>query len=377
MSNNLSYVCEKDMCAGCGLCINTCPVNAITIVDSLKSLNAVINTTKCVKCNRCHNDCPQNTNFVYTEPIKWFQGWIDDEQDRVLSSSGGVGYALAKSVIKKGGYVVSCLLREGEFTFKLVDSENELSGFRGSKYVKSNPTKIYAHIKKKLEEGKTVLFLGLPCQVAGIKKYIGENLGINLITVDLICHGSPSQELLRKFLEQYGIDLRKLNNLSFREKQFFSINADNATICPKQIKDRYTLSFVNGLTYTENCYSCHYAQLGRISDLTIGDSWGTDFLEEEKKGVSLILCQNKKGITLVKSSPIITKQVDLKHAINNNKQLMKPSEVPLKRDDFFKQVSKGQKFNRAVFSSMRNECIKQEVKKLLLPVLKWFFKSKY
>ena len=57
----------------------------------------------------------------------------------------------------------SCMLNKGEFVFELTNSTQRAEQFVGSKYVKSNPKTIYIDIERKLQEGKKVLFVGLPC----------------------------------------------------------------------------------------------------------------------------------------------------------------------------------------------------------------------
>lgn len=369
MDKDNVLVCDQNMCAGCGLCLKICPVNAIRIDDTLYAQNAVIDSEKCIKCNRCHLSCPQNTPVKANKPIEWYQGWIDNSQDRKQSASGGIAYALAKNVIRKGGFVASCLLKDGVFMFMATQDEEELKNFRGSKYVKSDPASVYKSVKKLLKAGKQVLFIGLPCQVAGIKRFVGEGLAENLITVDLICHGTPSIELLKLFLKQYDIDLKKVNMISFREKQNWSISTDIKTIGPRQIVDRYTLAFLSHLSYTDNCYSCKYASIERVSDITLGDSWGTDLTAEEKEGISLILCQSKKGLSLLRDSDIITKPVDLDNAISKNHQLSRPSVAHKYRGHFFKYLDEGKNFNRAVLLCVPMDCLRQYVKRALLPFI--------
>ncbi|MBQ6173913.1 MAG: Coenzyme F420 hydrogenase/dehydrogenase, beta subunit C-terminal domain [Clostridia bacterium] len=369
MYKDEALVCDQNMCTGCGLCINICPVNAISIEDLSYAQNAVIDSAKCIKCNRCHLNCPQKVPVNANKPIEWYQGWIDNSQDRKQSSSGGVAYAFAKGVIRRGGFVVSCLLRDGRFMFLATQDEEELKNFRGSKYVKSDPADVYKTVKSKLKDGNQVLFIGLPCQVAGIRRFIGEELDENLITVDLICHGTPSIRLLKQFLKQYDIDLEKVNMISFREKQSFSISTDINLIGPRQIYDRYTLAFLNELSYTDNCYSCNYACMERVSDITIGDSWGTDLATEERKGISLILCQSHKGISLLHDSDIITKPVDINNAVRKNNQLSRPSFPHKNRERFFKYLDEGKKFNRAVLLCLPKDCLRQGVKRTLLPII--------
>ena len=177
--------------------------------------------------------------------------------------------------------------------------------FAGSKYVKSNPQGIYKKIKNLLKNGEKVLFIGLPCQVAALKLFVGDQLVADLYTVDLICHGTPSPQLLQMFLEQYGYELKDIKNIAFRKKNKFQVRDGDKGIITNGVTDSYIISFLNGVCYTENCYSCKYAQFNRVSDITLGDSWGSDLSnEEQSKGISLILCQSAKFFNLLKSSNI-------------------------------------------------------------------------
>lgn len=370
MYKEKAFVCKQNMCAGCGLCVNICPVNAISFEDSLYARNAIIDSEKCIKCNRCHLSCPQEAPLKTNKPVEWYQGWMDNSQERMKSSSGGIAYALANGIIRKGGFVVSCLFKNGDFTFLITKDKEELKNFRGSKYVKSDSSSVYKSVKELLKDGKQVLFIGLPCQVAGIKRFVGEELNENLITVDLICHGTPSVSLLKLFLKQYDIDLAKVSRISFREKQNFGIDTDLKKICPKQIVDRYTLAFLSALSFADICYSCQYACLERVSDITIGDSWGTDLVKEERKGISLILCQSQKGISLLQYSDIIVKPVDLDIAINHNHQLNRPSIPNKNREHFFKYLDEGRKFNDAVLLCVPKDCLRQGAKRVLLPIIR-------
>ena len=48
---------NEDMCVGCGVCVDDCPVGAITLKDDQK---AIINEDKCIRCGKCHDVCPQD-----------------------------------------------------------------------------------------------------------------------------------------------------------------------------------------------------------------------------------------------------------------------------------------------------------------------------
>lgn len=359
----MNMVCDAKMCAGCMACVDICPRNAISVVDDIEYMNAVIDDTLCINCNMCHKICQKNYPADLRKPQKWLQGW-GKENVRATSSSGGFGQEIMRTMIRNGGAVAACKLSGGEFKFELFEDEKRILEFIGSKYVKSNPIGIYQAVKDKLKSGKKVLFIGLPCQVSSMRNYVRDDR--NLYTVDLICHGSPSVKILRQAMEEYGHKLAAVKTMYFRSADKFAIETQPIRIVPKGVQDRYTMAFLNGLCYTENCYSCHYAQTERAGDITIGDSWGTELRSELSKGVSLALCQTSKGQELLDMMEFNFYDVDFDIAIQNNHQLRHPSSLPKEREGFFADLRKGKGIKRAVFNAYPKVCIKQSAKELLI-----------
>lgn len=362
----MKTVCEKDQCAGCMACIDICSQNAISIVDSLKAYNAVIDTRKCLNCNLCHKVCQKNFPAKSEHPIQWYQGWAGNDTLREKGSSGGIASAVAKSFIENGGIVWSCTFKNGEFGFENAKHLEELEKFIGSKYVKSNPQGVYKQIKTSLKEGQKILFIGLPCQVSALKNYIGEKLSDNLYTIDLICHGTPSPQVLELFLKQYGYSLRNLKNIQFRIKAKFMVYIDSKGVITNGVSDKYSIAFLNSLTYTENCYQCMYAKTDRVSDLTLGDSWGSELQsKEQKSGISLALCQTSKGMEILQEAELHLETVDVERAIQHNHQLLFSSKKPNGRDKFFSKLGK-KGFNTLVFCQFPKQCLRQDIKQILI-----------
>lgn len=333
-------VCDRDMCSGCMACVNVCKKNAISICDDLKAYNAQIDETKCVNCELCKKVCPNENPLKKSSPILWKEGWSDNSHIRELSSSGGIASELICSFIESGGYVASCLFEEGRFVFKLTDSIQLARMFAGSKYVKSNPRRVYTEINTKLEMGEKVLFIGLPCQVAALKRLAKKQ--DNLYTVDLICHGTPSPKLLDMYLQEKSINLDDLPDLHFRKKTSFGLRTAGEKITVPKVVDMYTYAFLKAIDYTENCYQCRYASLDRVSDITLGDSWGSEMDENEKeKGISLVLCQTEKGRRMLENARLQLFDVDIEKAIQLNHQLKYPTEKTIKRTFFYDNLSNG------------------------------------
>ena len=356
-----NIVCQVNQCNGCMACVDRCPKNCITIQDSIFAYNAVKNMDVCINCGQCEKICPNNTVVNKQISISWKQGWAEWNV-RSKSSSGGAASAIIKSFIQSGGYVASCLFKDGKFVFELTNDLEVAKRFAGSKYVKSNPTGIYKKIQERLKTDK-VLFIGLPCQVAALKNFVKKQ--DNLYTIDLICHGTPSPKVLEKFLAEKKIKIEECTDIKFRTNTAFGLADGGKTFTPEGTDD-YLITFLDSISYTENCYECQFATTDRVSDVTLGDSWGTEYKEEEKNGVSLILIQTEKGRDLVYNAKLEMKNVDLEKARNENHQLRHPSIKKPQREAFLNDIVSGKSFALSTFKLYKKRIIKRNIKKVLV-----------
>lgn len=242
------------------------------------------------------------------------------------------------------------------------------SGYLYQKYSKVNSVSSWC--KNGL---KKALALGVPYLTFSTATWLLKTVfadSVNLYTIDLICHGSPSPRILNMALEEKGIDIKKLTQIRFRNKTNFGLSSQDAgqvykTLTPAGIQDMYTYAFLTSLDYTENCYSCQYATIERVADVTIGDSWGSDLPQKEQgRGVSLLLCQTDKGANLVKNSGMQLKEVDIDKAIDANHQLRHPSVAPDIREAFFAGLDKG--FYKSLSNCAPKVYYKQKVKEILI-----------
>lgn len=362
----MSTVCEENQCAGCMACVEICPKNAVCMEDTMDACNAVVDESKCIHCGACERICPNLIQCELKKPLSWCQGWAEEEETRRSSSSGGVCASLIRWFAQRYGTVCACVFREGQFVFAFSDELEDVSLYAGSKYVKSNPLGVYKGIVERLRRGEKVLFVGLPCQVAAVRNAVRPRMESGLYTIDLICHGSPSPLLLERYLEERKKDIARISAIDFREKTRFGLRCDGKYVVSKRVKDMYTCAFLSGLDYTDNCYSCRYAQSKRLGDITLGDAWGSSLVaEEQRKGISLILCQTEKGEKLVKEAPLHLEKIDIERAREANHQLNGPSTLHSKRRIFFEAIRKGNSFEKAVAKSMPKIYGKEMTKEIL------------
>ena len=354
-------VCDINKCAGCMACVDICSQNAINIEDDLLAYNAVIDSKKCIDCGACRSICPNNTAVPNYASQKWYQGWSKDEKVRSEGSSGGVASAIATAFVQNGGYVCSCTFKDGTFKFEIVNNINDINKFKGSKYVKSNPRGIYKRILVLLKNNEKVLFIGLPCQVAAVKNFVSKYDKM-LYTIELICHGTPSPKVLEIYLKQHGFELNALKEISFRYKKQFRLEP----IIKSGMQDSYLMAFLEGIDFTENCYSCQYAKIERVADVALGDSWGSNLSKDEvKKGISLLLSQTQKGDYLIEQANLQLEDVDVENAIKHNGQLISPSISHKNRIKLIDYLKYGENFDRLVIRLLPKRFIIQCIKFML------------
>lgn len=358
-------VCAANYCTGCMACIEKCQKSAIQIKDDMFTYNAVIDMENCMECGLCQSICPVVNPPTCHKPFQWYQGWATNVETRLEGASGGVAGAISEYFLEHKGVVCSCFFEYGEFIFDIAETKEELKRFRGSKYIKSNPKGAYRKVEDALKT-KEVLFIGLPCQVAALKKYIRPSLQDRLYTIDLICHGTPSPKVLEIFLNQNGYSLKQIKDIRFRHKGQFQVFDGYKGIKTNGASDSYLLSFLNGINYTENCYNCAYAKFERISDITLGDSWGTKMTTEMKRGISLILCQTRKGQYLIENTPLCLVSVDIKTAVANNHQLKYPSKIPEGRSEFTKGIRENRNYTWLIFKLYPKQSLRQFIKAILI-----------
>lgn len=356
----MKTVCELNKCNGCMACVDRCPKQCISVKDDVSCFNAIIAESLCINCKLCEKTCPNVTKVEKTNPIEWKQGWAA-EAIRYKASSGGAASSIIKGFIKNGGYVASCLFKDGDFVFDITKDTEVAKKFVGSKYVKSNPTGIYKKVEERLKTDK-VLFIGLPCQVAALKNFIKKQ--DNLYTVDLICHGTPSSMILAKYLAENDNDINQLQDIKFRSSNDFGLIIDGSKVC-NEGQDDYLMTFLSANNYTENCYECQFATKDRVSDITLGDSWGTEFSDEEKNGVSLLLVQSEKGKEVIEGIDFNFFDVDIDNAVEQNHQLRHPSIRTPERDKFLSLVKNGKSISYATFCIFKKRIIKRNIKKVL------------
>lgn len=334
-----------------------CPQKCIEMISDQEGFRQpVTDLSKCVDCHLCEKVCPLLQDLKDNTIITAFAAKNKDDSLRSSSSSGGIFSALAEAVLAEGG-VVCAAKYDSDFSVihDFARSSEELEHFRGAKYAQSKVEHCFSQIKKMLQEDVKVLFVGTPCQVAGLSAYLGKRHP-NILMVDMICHGVPSPLVWQKYLDErkqsdaansslYSVNLR--SKVSGWSRYSYSVEMyykDSSHYCVPQGQDWFMRGFVSNLYLRNSCANCHFKGTERCSDLTLGDFWGIWELQPEfddNRGTSLLWVNSYAGQCIWEQ---IQKQFDFISVTTDESVCYNPSAILSavphpKRSDFFEKVN--------------------------------------
>lgn len=361
-----------EKCTACGACIAICPQKCLSFeTDELDNCYPTVTCSdKCTNCNLCIKVCPIINENVLRTPLKAFAGWSTDSELRSKSASGGIASALYRFAKSKGYHCFGAIQNKNrDVVIQEYDDTSNERVYQNSKYVYSDIGAAMDKIKGYLTSKCKVLVVGLPCQIAGLKKYLNKNYD-DLITIDLICHGVCSSVYLKQHIknieEKAGI---VADNISFRDPAFntenfhFTLtNHEGNTFYNKTVNedDIYQIGYHKAITYRENCYHCVFANSKRIGDLTLGDYWriGEFYpFSYSKHKVSLIYANTKHGLSIlndaIDAGGVFCVERPIEEAIKVQGQLNKPSMITKEHKTFVRLYKKKRNFEIAGKKAMR------------------------
>lgn len=367
---------NKKECCGCEACVQACPKHCIDFIpDSQGFLYPRVNESLCVNCGLCNKVCPIINVEDYALPTSTpvLAAYNKDAEQRKTSSSGGIFTLLASDVIGRCGVVFGAAFdKKWNVVHSYAEKISQIEPLKRSKYVQSRIGNSYKDVKAFLTNGKQVLFVGTPCQIAGLKRYLRKDYN-NLVTVDVVCHGVPSPMIWQKYLKEkkseivsfhQGVreDDVEFTSISFRDKVkswrryqlsftykvrkagIDGIGTDSIGETSSQLvwENDYMLSFLHDYANRPSCFDCKFRNGRCRSDITLADFWGIENLTEDKdlkedKGTSLIMVHSSKGKEIIDRLPCYVKQFAFEGSFRGNPAVFKNWPKPISHGLFFKE----------------------------------------
>lgn len=346
-------IIDKVNCCGCSACASACPKRCITMKsDNEGFLYPHLDKDTCIDCGLCEKVCNELHPFPQRSPLQVWAAINKDEEIRLKSSSGGIFHILAKMTIDDGGVVFGARFDENwQVVIDYAETMIGVEDFMGSKYVQARIENAYKNAKRFLIEGRKVLFSGTPCQVAGLKQFLRKEYD-NLLTVDFICHGTPSPRVWGMYLDEVTDSCKFVKSISFRNKingwkhLHFSVEYDpvtNATsLLSSAYQNQYMKAFLADLTLRPSCSSCSAKSGSSNSDITIADFWGiwnVNLDMYDDKGTSMLFINTDKGRQVLPSKELVKySESDYAVALKYNKACAVSVVPNPKRKQFFVQL---------------------------------------
>lgn len=331
-----------DVCTGCGACAFKCPKQCISMKeDSMGQIYPMVDNTRCIECHSCEKVCPMLNEPASYKSENAYAAWSNDEEERRTSASGGIAIEMYKYAVSNGWFAVGAIQnKDFSVSHKITSSFEELVAFKNSKYVFSDAYAVFPEIRKAIKQGKKVIFIGLPCQVAALRNLYYDT--DNLLLVEVVCHGTTPFSYLKQHIDmlskKYG---KTVAGMSFRDPYpytyFFTFtlyDSDRRLFYAKRTKDgdTYQFGYHCAVSYRENCYHCRCAKPERNADITIADYHGLGILAPcsfNSRKVSLILENTSKGSffvdKLICTRRIYAEQRPLEEPFKGEAQLRHPS----------------------------------------------------
>lgn len=310
-----------------------------------------ISSDKCIHCKKCEEVCPQQTpNSAFTMKQEAFAACSNDRQIWKRSSSGGAFSEICYSFGDSNTLFVGAVWNNFSVQHIGVGIDN-LGVLCKSKYIASEIGNTFNQIKKHLLQGEKVVFCGTPCQVAGLKKFLGKDYE-KLLLVDFICHGVGSPKVFRTCINLMGKQLNdEIISYEFRAKRNI-IETDYLTkVVTKKhmdgiylINDPYIQLFLQQQCLRPSCgKSCKYRDERRQGDITISDFKGLAYvfprLAGSKVNYSSVIANTIKGAKVVStlSNKMSLYPCEIEEIKKYNPLFYRQTYFSEKRDIFFKE----------------------------------------
>lgn len=384
---------DKTKCCGCGACAVICPQTCIRLVQDEEAFDyPVIDETRCLQCGRCLEVCGMQNAPQLHEVKQTYAAWHTDHIVRAESTSGGVFSALTDVMLSDQGVVAGASFSKDfqSVEHQLASSWQEAEAFRGSKYVQSHTQACFADIVQELEQGRTILFSGAPCQVASLRRLTKDY--DHLMTCDIVCHGVPPPEVFKAYIKEVekkngskvvAYEFRKkTHGWNFPKVAILFKNGVVKSFIPWA--DPFFCGFSLNVFLRPSCYHCPFAVDQRVGDVTLADCWRVAASHpqyDDNKGTSLVLVNSDKGERLLEHARenglLYLGTYDMRLACRRNTPLRESAKEPAVRQAFFGIFKNTGSFGEAAKTYMSRKFVtrkrlEQMVKRFCWPVLRRF-----
>lgn len=346
-------VIDKKLCCLCGTCIGMCPTNYI----GYNNEEIIKLGEKCIDCHRCVRSCPGKefdfqyyNNKLFSKSSKNIHGCYYKIYKGTTGiknvSSGGFATAIALYLLEKKYIdgVIGVVQSNLDIQVKILKNKQDILSAAQSKYIYIPVNKI---IKEILSNKGKYLYIGLPCQIQGIRKAeendkrIAERI---FMYISVFCGFNLSQEATKFLIKKSKIEENKIKSIEYRA----NYNGTTGFLIKSEQKDffidKHGYTILNMFFSKERCWKC-YDYTGEFADISLGDAWeiehGSRIITRNEKADKILhnliqefnytlydsnedeIYKTQKKIVTYKKIQYIERQKRFKNKVNNNIQKYK------------------------------------------------------
>lgn len=385
---------DLNKCYGCFACANICPKKCISLnLNEEGFFMPQVDNEECIECGLCDKVCiiDRDLNDYLPEHLspQCFYGHSNNDFERKRSASGGLAYVVSKQTILDGGVVFGVVGKWFEDVHHIkAETLAQLEAICGSKNIQSRVGDNYKLAKEELKKGKKVLFTGTPCQIAALYSYLDGDYK-NLFTADLVCHGVPSQKVLKAYIAELEkkkgkkvIKFGRDETFQYRPVQYIVWFEDGSYDILMPENSYYRKGFLSNLFQRKSCAQCRFSKIPRIADISMGDvmfrvDTPIEKLDPNNLGVSLVAVNSKKGEIMLGciKDEFIYYPLETEKAVISNRWLSHGINANKFRDQFFLTFAKeGLVRCKAIIEKSYDDMIKTYIREGRLYRLKLLFR---
>ena len=354
----LKFIADKKDCTGCSACLAVCPVSCISMYEDEEGFLYPVSDERCIGCGKCERVCP-----IYSTQTERFPDHkqsafaaVTNNMDVWKASTSGGAFTEICSIYGDQDTVVFGATFDGlKVVHTYVVGVENIGVFRKSKYVQSDMGNCFCRAEELLQKGTRVIFSGTPCQIAGLRSFLGQEYK-KLLCIDLICHGVGSPkvfELMLRYLEDRHHS--QLEKYTFRCKQVRFGNLKQYVSCYKfesgkitcVERDEYNQLFLSQVCLRKSCgENCRFRTANRMGDITIADFKGKDDIFPEMqdyRNFSTVVVNSKKGNKIISGlgGGMTLFPCDLEHVKKYNPLFFGATPGNPQRNSFFADLANG------------------------------------
>ncbi len=311
----LYFTKSKGDCIGCSACMASCPMQCISMQADEEGFLYPVASDACIHCGKCERVCPlvKKENAVDGNeqyPKKAFCALSKDKKIWQRSASGGAFSEICRAFGDSETVICGAAWDGLHVHHVCVHGVDNIAALCKSKYVASSPDNVFAEIKDHLSAEKKVIFCGTPCQVAGLRNYLGKEYS-KLLLIDLICHGVGSPKVfnacINNLSKQFGGEVCsyefRAKRSAYQTDHMQRIKETNGKAVYIQ-NDPYIQLFLSQQCLRPSCgKNCRFRTEQRQGDITIADFKGlVDVFPElngTKRNYSSVIINTAKGETIL------------------------------------------------------------------------------